>query len=242
MNENSFMPMYYQLKDLIKDKIKNNEWKTDDRIPSESELIAQYGVTHHTVLKALNELAREGLIYTKKGTGRFVSPNKLIEKLEILESYTSSLKERNIEPDIRIIAKELITPDQYIARMLQLTEGEKVIKIERVSYIDDQPNVCLLSYIPYKIAPKLMDIDLQDKSIYELLKELYSIILMKAHNYIEANFAEEHISDMLNIKEGTMILVNEGIDFTGDDVPVEYTKIIYKGDRYKFYIESHKKD
>jgi GntR family transcriptional regulator len=241
LNENSILPLYYQFKNLIKQKIKSGEWKVNERIPSEAELIAEYGVTHHTVIKALNDLTREGLIYAKKGKGRFVSPDKITEKLQILSSYTESLKERGIIPDIRVINKELISPEMFVARSLMLNENDKVIKIERVSYINGSPEVYLLSCIPQKIAPQLLEIDILNKSIYRLLKDLYSIIPVKAQNYIEASYAEDYIANILKIREGSLILINEGISFTNDNIPVEYTKIIYKGDRYRFYIESHKK-
>lgn len=240
MNENSILPLYYQFKSLITNKIKNDEWKVEDKIPSESELIAEYGVTHHTVIKALNELAKEGLIYTRKGKGRFVSPRKIVENLLLLESYTDSLKAKGIVPDVRTIDKTLSAPDEEIAFSLNLDENEKVIRIERLSYIDGVPSVHLLSYIPYKIAPSIMETDITNCSIYRILREVYSIELVKAQNYIEATFADQDIAAVLKIKEGTMIMVNEGISFTYNNTPVEYTRITYKGDKYKFYIESHK--
>lgn len=66
-------PKYLQLKEILKHYFRNEHYEVDQRIPSESELITQFNVSRNTVRQALAELANEGFIYKKAGSGSFFS-------------------------------------------------------------------------------------------------------------------------------------------------------------------------
>ncbi|MCD6317868.1 GntR family transcriptional regulator [Candidatus Aerophobetes bacterium] len=72
LNENILVPLYYQLKQIIKEKILSGEWKVNERIPSESELCDEYRISRETVRHAIMELVREGMLHRKQGKGTFV--------------------------------------------------------------------------------------------------------------------------------------------------------------------------
>jgi GntR family transcriptional regulator of arabinose operon len=67
------VPKYLQLKDIIKQYLKNEEYKPDQKIPSEHEFAAQFHISRNTVRQALQELVSEGFIYKKQGMGSFFS-------------------------------------------------------------------------------------------------------------------------------------------------------------------------
>jgi GntR family transcriptional regulator of arabinose operon len=67
------IPKYLQLKDIIKQYLKNEEYKSDQKIPSENELVEQFQISRNTVRQALRELVDEGFIYKKQGLGSFFS-------------------------------------------------------------------------------------------------------------------------------------------------------------------------
>lgn len=72
LNKNSSIPLYYQVKEVIKEKIKCGEWKNDEKIPNELELVNQFSVSRSTVRQAILELVAEGLLIRRKGRGTFV--------------------------------------------------------------------------------------------------------------------------------------------------------------------------
>jgi len=71
------IPIYYQLKECIKEKIRSGEFKPGDRIPTEQELCEMFGISRTPVRQALTELVYEGILYRKPGRGTFVSDNLL---------------------------------------------------------------------------------------------------------------------------------------------------------------------
>ena len=73
LDKDNPLPLYYQLRLAILDRIASGEFKPDEPIPSERKLAEAYDVSRITVVKALNELAQEGVIERHHGKGTFVS-------------------------------------------------------------------------------------------------------------------------------------------------------------------------
>ncbi|MCM8785077.1 MAG: GntR family transcriptional regulator [Candidatus Omnitrophica bacterium] len=79
------LPYYYQLKEILKEQIKKGKLKIDSPIPSEFQLMEEYGVSRITVVKAINELVSEGFLYRIQGKGTFVkSKSGKIKEEEIV--------------------------------------------------------------------------------------------------------------------------------------------------------------
>ena len=71
------IPLYYQVKESLLEKIKSNQFKVGDLIPSESELQEEYNVSRITIRRAIQELVQEGHLHTVQGRGTFVSKPKV---------------------------------------------------------------------------------------------------------------------------------------------------------------------
>ena len=90
----SAVPKYYQLSEILRQKIDDRDWQPHDSIPPERELEALYKVSRTTVREALNHLAEQGYIYREHGRGTFVSRPKMQHSLHILHSFTDDMKAR----------------------------------------------------------------------------------------------------------------------------------------------------
>ncbi len=77
LNRKIPVPLYYQLKEIIKEEIEEGKLKPGDPIPSERELSEKYGISRPTVRQALKELVYEGWLTREKGRGTFISKPKI---------------------------------------------------------------------------------------------------------------------------------------------------------------------
>ena len=93
VDKNNPIPLYYQLKAIIREKIETKEWKASDKIPSEAYLSDYNKISPMTVRQAINELRDEGFLYKVRGNGTFVSKPKLERDLSELTSLTEKLKD-----------------------------------------------------------------------------------------------------------------------------------------------------
>ncbi|MCS7180653.1 MAG: GntR family transcriptional regulator [bacterium] len=79
LDRNSFIPLYVQLKNLLKEKIINNKFSYNAPIPSEKSLCKKYNISQITVRLALKDLENEGLIVRIPGKGTFIKKNTTIQ-------------------------------------------------------------------------------------------------------------------------------------------------------------------
>jgi len=80
---NDNLPIYLQVMNLIRKKLVLGEIKEGDKLSSVRELSTEFKVNPNTIQRAYQELEREGLVYTQRGMGTFVTEEeKIINKLK----------------------------------------------------------------------------------------------------------------------------------------------------------------
>lgn len=119
-------PLYAEVKRKIVDKIRSGEWEPDSRVPSENELVAQWGISKMTANRALRELANEGQLVRRKGVGSFVATLKgrsdLVEVRNIADEITG--RRHAYEATLVLLAGEQASPE--IADQLRVPISERV--------------------------------------------------------------------------------------------------------------------
>ncbi|MEA1963944.1 MAG: extracellular solute-binding protein [Candidatus Aerophobetes bacterium] len=73
IDKNSPVPLYYQLKGILKEVIKEEKFKPGDRFPTEERMCKTFGISRTPVRQALSELVNERLLYRRRGNGTFVN-------------------------------------------------------------------------------------------------------------------------------------------------------------------------
>jgi GntR family transcriptional regulator len=237
LNNESVIPLYYQLKELIKENIENGDWLPGDKIPSEYQLISEYNISRNTVKKALEDLVQDGLLYRVQGKGTFVSKPKLEQSLTGFYSFSKVMREKGLNPKDIIISIESIQANSRIARKLQIPENAEVIELRRLRCANEEPIILETSYLPKEKVEKLNKEDLEKKSLYDILELEYGIIVSKAKEVFEPILIRNFESQLLNVHEGLPALLLERIAFEGNGSPIEFCSSIVRGDRCKFYTE-----
>lgn len=225
----SFMPLYFQLKEIFLDKIESRKLKDGDMIPSENELQKIYGVSRATVRNALQLLVNEGFLEKKKGKGTFVKKRKLEEKLPVLKSFTEEMLNRNASK--KVLRATYLKPPPAICARLNLPQDERVFSLKRLMLVDGKPLGILHSYIPAKY--KLSIDEDYTKSLYRIL-EKKGVRLMEADQTIEASMSTPEETRLMGLKVPFSTLVIKRLAYSVSGEAVEYVKGVYHGDRYRY--------
>src|SRR5690606_25013339 len=90
-------PLYAQIKELLRERILDGSYKPHEQMPSESEMMATFGVSRITVRQALNDLQQEGLIFRIHGKGTFVSKPKAFQDLGKLQGFGEAMRQMGYE-------------------------------------------------------------------------------------------------------------------------------------------------
>jgi GntR family transcriptional regulator len=237
LNKDSYIPYYLQIYFELKSRLDSMVYKPDVMLPSENELVEEFGVTRVTVRNAIKKLKDEGKIRTEKGRGSFVNPAKIVQNLDKIYSIGRDFHEKGyrLESEKIEIFKEL--PNSVVRDHLQLEEGEAVIGIKIVRGLEGIPVVFQLSYVPVKIAAELTASELKAGTIYNVLEKEYKINLKKAIEYLDPIVADEYYADILEVEINTPLFRTERITYGDNEKPVEYRKCVIRSDKFRFAVE-----
>ena len=238
INFDNHIPYYIQLMDILKEKVQHAEWAPGDQIPGEQDLCEHYQVSRTVVRQALRELEYEGVISRQKGKGTFISLPKISEGLvQKLTGFYQDMVERGLRPGTKVLHQNVIPSNDKIARFLNIKAGEKLIDIQRLRFINEEPIQLVTTYIPYEICPALASIDLTNCSLYEYLEKECEIFITKGRRYIEAVLANDFEAEILGIERGAPLLMPDSISYSEDGIPIEYYHALHRGDRSRFEVE-----
>ncbi|TDX48959.1 GntR family transcriptional regulator [Orenia marismortui] len=227
--ENNDIPIYYQIENLIRDKIENSEYATGEKIPSERELGEICGVSRMTVRKALDNLVNEGVLERRERQGTFVARDNL-NQFPTLVGVSEYIESEGMKANIKVINKELIKPDKSITKNLNLNSDEKVILVERLILADKRVCGFEQSYIPYPICPELLEVEIDQKSIYAMLRK-NGHKPTKAKDQTSAILSNDKLSRLLQIDTKEAILKNIRTSFSKDR-PIVYSYNYYSGEDF----------
>ncbi len=229
------LPKYHQLSVILKKKIDAGEWKPQSSIPSERHLEEQYAVSRPTIRQAIELLIREGYLYREHGRGTFVMPQKLQKGLLELTSFSEDLVKRGMKPGQKILEMKEEIPPEKIREKLDLPDEKKVLKIVRIRLGDEKPIGYQTSYLVMETGQNISREELEASgSLYRILQEKFHVIPWAADETLEVALATREEAELLQVQEGAPLLLNERILWSQDRKAVEFVKILYRGDRYRY--------
>ncbi len=237
VNEHSKSPLYQQIYQLLRKKIKDGQWQPGDLVPSEAELVEQYQVSRATVRQALDELVTDGLIMRKQGRGTFVLPPKVEQGLVRIISFTEDMQQRGLSPGTQLISAELEPATDELAHHLEISAGEPLARIERLRMADGEPVSIEKSFLVHRNCPGILEKDYTSQSLRRMLEEVYGIRINSARQTIRAINASEEMAALLGVENSAAVLFIERISYTDFGMPIEFLQLFHRGDRYTLHGE-----
>ena len=237
VDPNDIIPRYYQLINIIRSKIESGEWLPHDPIPSERHLETLYNVSRTTIRQALGILIRQGYLYREHGRGTFVSPQKLQKGMTELTSFSEDMQKRGLTPGDVILEMGSVDIPPKIGQLLDLDPDIKqLFKIERIRLADNKPMGLQTSYLVLNDNQVIEQKELEEiGSLYKILREEFNLIPTEADETLEVTVASHREAALLQVPEGSPLLLSERVLFSQYRRPIEFVKILYRGDRYKYY-------
>ncbi len=231
----SSIPKYYQLRDILLRKIEGGEWQPEQPISSERDLEEIYNVSRTTVRKTIDMLVAKGYLYREHGRGTFVAYPRFQQSLHTLTSFTDDMRRRGLEAGQRILSLNYVQPTLRVYQALGLPTDVDILQIERVRLANGEPIGIHDIYLPGRDSVTFDELE-RAGSLYELLLAKHNIVIADADETLEATVADEHEANLLDISPGSPLLLIERISRLETGRPVEFVRMLYRADRYKYYI------
>lgn len=215
------------------DLLDRGVYPAGSRLPGERTLATDLEVSRSTLRLALSRLATEGRLQASAQRGWFVPQIVLGEPPSQLWSFTELARSRGLRASSKVLSIRVRPATFTEAAELQVAAATPVIELVRLRSMDDVPITVETAVLPLRRVEWLLEIDLTDRSLYELLAE-HGLPVHHSTYTVQAMNAEEREAALLDVAPGAAVLVARDTTYALDRTPVVVTVNCYRGDAYRF--------
>jgi len=206
-------------------------YRPGDKLPTEADLAARFGVNRHTIRHALAAMAEAGLVHARRGSGVFVAARPADYPLGRRVRFHQNVAALGRTPSRRITRAETRVAGPREAEALQLRPGQAVHVIEGVSLADGLPLAVFQSVFPAARFPGLLAAMEGQGSVTAALSACGLTDYTRAQTRLMAELCPPVTALALQVAEGAPVLRSVAVNVDAGGVPVEYGTTWFAGDR-----------
>jgi GntR family transcriptional regulator len=233
------MPAWAQVAQHFKRTIDDGTLPSGHRLPSETELADDFGVSRMTVRQAFGHLSAEGYVDRRQGIGTFVAPRRLPiqHDLSMNDPWRDRLSLEGYKPVSRVIESGIrdVLPGEPKTRLADLDVEPPFAYFKRLHRVDDEPIGMTESWVSLSVVPGIEKQSLVDGSLSKTLSERYGIELSLVDNVIEAVLATAADAQLLETYVDTPLFVVTAAGRQRDGDMVHVSRTAWVAGRVRFH-------
>jgi GntR family transcriptional regulator len=234
----SFVPYYEQIFDQVRTLIKKGKLREGQTFCSEGDVARVLSISKMPVRQAFQKLRSEGMLVIAKGKRPVIGAGRLPWNFQQLRGFSEEMQRRGLVPSARVLNLRIEEPDLEVAQALKLTPGELVYSIKRLRFVNGEPVAAVTSYLPARIFTGIDKQDLEKQSLYDIFENVYQRRLQGAQEIIGAIVAGEEEARVLETQPGSALLLIKETTFDTQNISIEYSVSLLRGDRYTAAVTS----
>lgn len=242
INRESPVPLHHQVRNYLLACIESGELQPGQQLLKEREYVDMFGISLAPIRQGILDLVKEGYLYRVAGRGTFVREQKVEEKISMLSSFTESMQSKGIKSTMRVVELSVGKVPRNVQQAFQADDKELFVFLQRVALLNGKALALLVSYLPERLVSGLEKLDLNDQSLYRALEKRYGIILTRAESSIEVVRCHDPQATLLGLTSGIPMLQVEGKTYDIEERLIEFSRVLYQADRFRFTIESFRRD
>jgi GntR family transcriptional regulator len=225
----SYAPRYREIEQALRARIAS--LRPGQRLPSDTDLCAEFGVSRMTARHAMAQLAEEGLVRRDPGRGTFVAEPPTHRRANFLMTFSHEIRRQGREPSSRVVARVVRRPSAAERADLRLVRGDEIVELRRVRLADDVPVALEVAVLAPRCIAAVMGADLGAGSLHEALIAA-GIVPSRGKSSIRAEAAGADEAALLGVAAGEPMLVERRVIVDQRGRPIERTESRYAADRY----------
>jgi GntR family transcriptional regulator len=234
-------PISDQLQEILKERIRNDDYPAGAKFPSESDLAEDFGVSRITVRRACTKLVTEGLIVRRWGVGTFVSRiAQIMNPINQVIDFKELIKSAGFKPAVKIESTQAISAGQALAESLSVNEGDRLIEIKSTFTADGNPAILATTHIPEWLLGDDFGHILADPEITEpFLDFLKTRCNQKVMNMVTVFWPDTLKGCEISLAgqdPTTAVLVMNHIAYNADEMPIFASSQIHIGNIMKYTV------
>lgn len=225
-------PFYIQIRNILKTKIEDGDYKEGDLIPSEKELAEIFGVSRVTVRAAIAQLVTEQFLTRRPGFGTTVLKSKSsLSSFTLIQSFTNEMKEMGIKVETLDAKLKLIEADQTLASIFKIKVGEPLYNLQRV-----RGSTAPMLFSDSYILP-ILEIPNTKEVLYGSLYQYFAnqnVYFNRFDEFVSAVISPRHIRSILQIYDDQPQLKRKRFSYDEENKLIEYTETYYNAQNYEY--------
>jgi GntR family transcriptional regulator len=242
LDTNSFVPYYQQIVDHVRELVEKKALREGDGFFSEGEIARALGISKMPVRQAFQKLRAEGLLIVAKGKRPAIGSGRVPWNFQQLRGFSEEMRRRGLIPSARVLSMKLTEPELETAQALKLALDEKVYALRRLRFVNGEPVAVVTSHLPVRIFTGIEKQDLEKQSLYQIFENVYKRKLRWAEETIGATTAVEEDANVLQTRLGSPLLTIRETTYDVQNIPIEYSVSLLRGDRYTASVISVRKE
>jgi len=238
IDRESGMAVWRQIEETLADEIRSRRWEEGQRLPTEAELSARFGVNRHTLRRAISALVDRGLVRVEQGRGAFVRENVLEYLVGRRTRFTENVRRANRNPGGRSLSLRRMRASKEVASSLALTVGTAVIRLETVGEVDSRPLSYGCHWFPARRFPDFAEAYEPSHSITRVMEHHGLGDYARAVTKVTARMPDATDAEVLSQPRARPILFVESVNVDSDGIPVQLSHVRYAADRFQMVFES----
>jgi GntR family transcriptional regulator len=230
------VPRYRSIAAELSSRITSGQYPAGSLLPSEAEIAQEFGVTRMTVRHALSGLATQGTIERRHGHGTLVAPRRVLRQAQHPLGLAAELSARGVRPGSHILKVEEVLPPEDARSSLRLGPRAAAVRILRLRRANELLIGLQETFVPARYCPGLLELDLEDLSLTQILRERYGLTATHADLTIEAVEATPKVAMLLDVRTASALVRSTRVSYLADDRPLERTMGWFPGTRYVYQV------
>ncbi|GBG95341.1 GntR family transcriptional regulator [Ligilactobacillus salitolerans] len=233
--------MYHEVAESIIQAILKNQY--EDKLPTEKELVEEYGVSRNTVRKALDVVFAHGMLRRVRGSGYYVikKPLQSAKVLNMSIGFDENSMVSGGPLKSKVVQFDTIETNEDLAARGNLPLGTKVYRVIRLRYLEERLYSLEESYFPRDVVPYLSDESVQN-SIFSFLRETYQMTGDTTENYVHVQALDERYAELVGKKEGDQALGLDAINYLANGTVFNFSRTIFVYDSFALYYHTQNID
>ncbi len=232
IDRSSYEPAYAQLVNILREGIASGQYLAGDQLPTEAELCATYDVSPMTVRRAIGMLLDQGAVRTRRGSGTFVQPLRLITASFDLTPLRDLLDDEEVTA--KVIEARVVPAGGRAAAKLVVAVGTRIVSIRRVLQRGGEPLFYHRESLIYDPRRPIVEAELDVTALRDMFEGGAGVGPKHGELILHASVLTEEEARYVASEPGRAAFVLEHLFYDYDDTPMSWGHFACRGDLLQF--------